>query len=298
MDLTTYILGISFGLLAGVIFGAGTVMQKLAINRLPKESELMRSLIKNKLWLTGLLFQFILGAIFLILAQVIIGPALVPGLTAVGLIVLAIGSVKIIGESLKSSEYFGIFLMIFAIFLLCFSGLSIEIADINFMELDFLFRIYLYSGILFFLVILLYLFQKKTNKDGLRGISLALASGILYSIENVWMALMMVIAANLFLGIITLAEFIVLAIALLFTIVINVYGVISLQQAFQTGQASNLSPIQTVPIQLGPIIIYFFVFLLTPPSLISIIFMISGVFLILFSSFLLGKRQAQLEEIQ
>lgn len=297
MDPTSYVLGISFGLMAGVVFGFGTVMQKLAINSLPKDSELMHSLIKNKVWVSGLLLQFTFGSIFLLLSQLIIGPALVPGLTAIGLIILAIGSIKIVGERLKPSEIMGILLMIFGIFLLCFSGLSIEIAKIAFMNVDFLFRAYLYSGILFTLVGILYYFQKKNKQEGLKGIMLALASGILYSIENIWIAIMMVLALNLFMGGVILVELAILGIGLVFTVIINVYGVIMLQQAFQTGQASNLSPIQTVPIQLGPIIIYFFVFLLIPPSFLSILYLILGIILILFSSFLLGKRQAQLEEI-
>ena len=140
MDPFIYSLGILFGLIAGIIFGTGTVMQKYAINSLPEDSELMKSLIKNRLWVTGFLFQFFLGSLFLIIAQLFIGPALVPGLTAVGLIVLAIGSVKIIGESLKPSEIFGIALMIFAIFLLSFSGLSIELIEFNYLEFNFLFR--------------------------------------------------------------------------------------------------------------------------------------------------------------
>ncbi|MHA1147307.1 MAG: hypothetical protein ACTSR8_03590 [Promethearchaeota archaeon] len=298
MDAFTYLLGILFGLLAGVIFGTGTIMQKLAINRLPKDSELMRSLTKNKLWLTGFLFQFILGSIFMIFAQLIIGPALVPGLTATGLIVLAIGSIKIIGEDLKLSEIVGILLMVLGIFILCFSELSIEITSINFMELGFLFRVYLFSGILFLSVGVLYFIQLKTIKEGFKGISLALASGILYSIQNLWVSIMILIASNFFLGIITVGETIVFLSGILFTIILNIYGVTTMQRAFQTGQASNLAPIQTVPIQLTPIIIYFFVFFLMPSSFISIIFMISGIFLILTSSFLLGKRQGQLEEIQ
>ena len=57
-------------------------------------------------------------------------------------------------------------------------------------------------------------------------------------------------------------------------------------------------PIQQVPIQITPVIAYFFVFTLMPPTIFPVIYMIVGVMLILLSSFLLAKRQAQLEAIK
>ena len=46
-----------------------------------------------------------------------------------------------------------------------------------------------------------------------------------------------------------------------------------------------------------PLAVYFYVFLQTPGKIISYFYMISGVTGIIISSFLLGKRQAQIEEI-
>jgi hypothetical protein len=50
-----------------------------------------------------------------------------------------------------------------------------------------------------------------------------------------------------------------------------------------------------VPIQITPILVYFYVFSLTPPKSISGVYIISGVFLIIVSGFLLGRRQTEPE---
>lgn len=52
----------------------------------------------------GLLLEYGVGSAAYMIAQNLIGPALVPGLMAAGLIVLAIGSVKIIGETLRDGN--------------------------------------------------------------------------------------------------------------------------------------------------------------------------------------------------
>ena len=57
-------------------------------------------------------------------------------------------------------------------------------------------------------------------------------------------------------------------------------------------------PMQQVPIQITPFLAYFFVFTLMPSTIFPIIYVIIGVFLVLLSSFLLAKRQAQLDAIK
>lgn len=77
----------------------------------------------------------------------------------------------------------------------------------------------------------------------------------------------------------------------------NIYGVIKMSQAFRSGKASFLAPIQNVPVQLTPSILYFFVFMMTISTIISIILFILGVALIISSSFILGRRQTEIEQI-
>src|SRR4030042_819826 len=98
-----YWLGIVLSIGSGILNFAGTVMQKKVVNEIPpenREQRFFRSLIRKPLWIWGLLCQVAFGTILFMLAQDIIGPTLPPGLMATGMIVLAIGSVKIIHESL------------------------------------------------------------------------------------------------------------------------------------------------------------------------------------------------------
>ncbi|NVM02259.1 MAG: hypothetical protein HWN67_07975 [Candidatus Helarchaeota archaeon] len=117
-NLMNYWLGVFFAVLSGVLANIGTVLQKKVVNEVSDEAKFFRSLIKKPLWVLGLLMGLTIGAVFYMLAQMYIGPTLTPGLMAVGLIVLAIGAVKIVGEELKFSEIIGILLMIVAIALL------------------------------------------------------------------------------------------------------------------------------------------------------------------------------------
>jgi hypothetical protein len=80
-------------------------------------------------------------------------------------------------------------------------------------------------------------------------------------------------------------------------IIANILGVIKMSQAFRSGKASFLAPIQNVPVQLTPSILYFFVFMMIISTITSLVFFILGVSLIILSSFILGKRQAEIEQI-
>ena len=93
MDGEFYILGIIFAILAGCTTNIGLLFQKKVVNQVPDEAKLMKTLIKNKLWLLGIILEFGIGSIFFILTQSFLGPALVPGLMASGLIILALGSI-------------------------------------------------------------------------------------------------------------------------------------------------------------------------------------------------------------
>ncbi len=105
MDLK-YILGVATAIFCGISMQAGIIIQKKAVNDMPAEDRaqrFLRTLIKSPKWLGGLLLEYGLGTASFLVAQSLIGPTLVPGLMASGLIVLAIGSVKIIGEALSLS---------------------------------------------------------------------------------------------------------------------------------------------------------------------------------------------------
>ncbi|MHA1285606.1 MAG: hypothetical protein ACTSQP_24135 [Promethearchaeota archaeon] len=69
----------------------GQFFKKKVVNSIKKDEKFFKNLIKNPLWIIGLIFQNCIGAIFFFFAQVFIGTTLIPGLITSGLIILAIG---------------------------------------------------------------------------------------------------------------------------------------------------------------------------------------------------------------
>ena len=65
------------------------------------------------------------------------------------------------------------------------------------------------------------------------------------------------------------------------------------QLAFKVAQASNVVPVAQVPIQISPILVYFYIFALKPPSDISVIYILAGTILTIVSGFLLGRRKEE-----
>jgi len=296
MTANFYWLGVSLAISSGLSNHLGTVFQKKVINELPDEAKFFRSLVKKRLWLSGLILQYGLGAILYMMAQLFIGPALIPGFMASGLIVLAIGSIKIVGETLNKAEILGIFLMIIAFFLLGISELSIDIANTNLVEISFLIRIIIFTLVVILFSFICYILQRESKR--FKGILLATLSGLLFVLSNFWVSPLIGVIAKIFSGTFDLGELFIFIISCIILILSNVLGVMTIQKSFTVGQASNLVPIQQVPTLLAPIVIYFLIFLLTPPSVFSIYYLIIGLTLIIISSFLLGKRSAQLEEIK
>ena len=291
-----YWLGVSLAIFSGISNNIGTVFQKKVVNELPEESKFMRSLVKNRIWLFGLLLQYGLGAILYMMSQYFIGPALIPGFMATGLIVLAIGSIKIVGETLNKEEILGIALIIIAIFLLGISELSIEIANTNLLEIGLIMRIFLFTLIVIMISVISFVFQRKSNKY--RGILLAIISGFMFVLSNFWVSPVIGVMARIFNGSFNLGELMLFIISCIILILSNILGVATIQKSFTVGQASNLVPIQQIPTLLAPITIYFLIFLLTPPNVFSVFYLILGTILIIISSFLLGKRSAQIEDIK
>ncbi len=296
MNGSFYLLGVFLAILSGSINNIGLVFQKKVVNEVSPDAKFFRSLVKKPLWITGLLMELAIGSVFFMIAQIYIGPALIPGLMAFGLIFLAIGSVKIVGETLKKEEIMGIIIMIMAIFLLGLSALSIEIASIDILAFDLVLNMTIFTIVLFLGSFICEILQRKIEK--LKGILLAISSGFQFSLTNFWIAPLMAVIAHVFGGNATLGEIFLFIACAVILIAASIIGIMKIQQSFQVANASRMIPIQQVPIQITPVIAYFFVFTLMPPTIFPIIYVITGVSLILLSSFLLAKRQAQIEAIK
>ncbi|MFX1431908.1 MAG: hypothetical protein ACFFCY_17205 [Promethearchaeota archaeon] len=296
MNGSLYILGVFLAILSGSINNIGLVLQKKVVNEVPPEAKFFRSLVKKPVWITGLLMELAIGSVFFMIAQIFIGPALIPGLMAFGLIFLAIGSVKIVGETLKKEEIIGIILMIIAIFSLGLSELSVDITGIDILAIDLVINMTIFTIILFLGSFICEILQRKIEK--LKGIFLAISSGFQFSLTNFWIAPLMAVIAHVFGGTATLGEIYIFIASAVILIAASILGIMKIQQSFQVANASRMIPIQQVPIQITPVLAYFFVFTLMPPTMLPIIYIIIGVAFIILSSFLLAKRQAQLDAIK
>ncbi|MBY9003449.1 MAG: hypothetical protein KGD73_05720 [Candidatus Lokiarchaeota archaeon] len=295
MELTIYSIGVLLAILGGFSHYLGLILEKYVINKMPDEAKLMKTLVKDPLWLFAIFVRFGIGSILFIFAQIIIGPAITPGLMASGLIILAIGSIKILGEKLNNMEIAAIFVMIIAVMFIGLSGLSIEISEENLLDPSFLVRMFISTGFLVLIAIFFQVIQGKNQR--LRVILLALISGLMLSLNNFWITPFIWSLGNMFGGYFSIESFLLFLVSAVLLITANIFSVIKMSQSFRSGKASFLAPIQNVPVQLTPSILYFFVFMMITSSWASIIFFILGVALIISSSFILGKRQAQIEQI-
>ncbi len=292
----TYFLGILFALIAGVVVYIGVLIQKHVINKHSNDPKFMRSLVKSPIWIMGLLLQVVIGGlVFYFLAIIFIGPALVPGLMSVGLIVLALGSVKILNEKLGKEEILGILLMIVGVSLLGLSDLSIDVSIFNILDSSFILRIIVFTIVVLSLAIIFDVLRRKYEKY--KGFLMAIESGLILSLNTVWASPGTTVVTHVIDEIIIEEEIIFGIIVVIILLLILAIGITIGQISLKYGQANILAPLNSVPIQIIPIIAFFIIFLSTPPNILSVIFMIIGFTLIISSSFLLTRKQAKLEKI-
>jgi len=297
-----YLIGVALAILSGFVIQGGLVAQKKVVNEIPREARekrFMRTLLRHPVWVTGFLVEFFGGAATFMAAQVFIGPALVPGLMASGYIILVIGSLKILGESINRSEYLGILLLIIGITLMGLSELGIEVDTVqaSLSDADTLLRITIFTVTLTLLWIILHLASLKSARR--KGIIMAFSNGFPFALTNFWISPLIAVIHILKPGVErTEGQIILFVIASLILVGTNVFGIRQTQEAFKFAQASNVIPVQQMPIQVAPVLYYFSVFSLDPPSRMSAVYMITGVLLIIVSGFILGRRQAELERIE
>ena len=290
-----YIIGVIFAITAGIVNFMGQIFQKKAINDVRTDDEVsMKIVIKKPLWIIGLLFFVIVTPVCGALAQNFIGPALIPGLFSSGFIVLAIGSIKILDEKLKKEEWFAMFMIVCGIVLVSLSRLSIE-TDINrFRDASFLTRIIISSIILIFLWLLLFFGGKKLKKH--KAVVMAAGCGMPFSLGNIWMFAMVISMGQILNGGINSFNITVFSVSVFILVFSQTLGLVHFNKALATGNASIVVPIQQIPQQIMPIIIYFVIFALPPPFPTSYFFISVGIVLIISAGFLLGRRHTSMEK--
>jgi drug/metabolite transporter (DMT)-like permease len=293
---TSYIIGVAVGILAGILTQFGQLLEKQAVNQVRKDSTgggFFLRLLKNRVWLFGVLFGLFGGTALYMVAQSMIGPALTPGLMASGLIVLVIGSVRMNQETLNASEITGIGLMILGIVLLGLSELGINQTQVRatLANDDALRRIAAFTAVLF---ILSFVVRRTAERViGRKGMLIALTNGFLACLSDFWINPLLALFVIVLTGSGSTLQNTIFVLAAL--ILMTTASTITWQNqlAFKIAQASNVVPVAQVPVQIAPILVYFYIFALKPPSAISVIYIFAGTLLTVVSGFLLGRRKEE-----
>ena len=289
-----YLAGVALGIIGGILTQFGQLLEKRAVNQFRKDIQelgFFRRLVKSPVWVSGVFFGLGGGTVAYMLAQNLIGPALTPGLMASGLVVLAVGSVRMNHEILNNSEMVGIGLMILGILLLGLSGLAINSTQVRSMLANqvALYRIAAFTASFFLLSLISRSLASRMNHR--KGMLFALANGFLACLSDFWINPLLALVAIVLSGNSTSPQFIIFTIAALILVLCATTITWQTQLAFKYAQASNVVPVGQVPIQISPILVYFFIFALTPPSSQAVFFILSGTLLTIVAGFLLGRRQ-------
>jgi hypothetical protein len=290
-----YLIGVIMAVIAGLLTQMGQLLQKKAVNGMSQEAReqrFMRTLLTSPLWLSGLILAIVFGTAGYMAAIYLIGPTLVPGLMASGLIVLAVGSVMMNKETLGRDEAVGIVFMMMGITLLGMSRLGIPAEQVRAALSDgsVLVRIAVFTLVLLLLWVSLSLLGGRSSTR--KGIIMAFSNGFPFSLSNFWLSPLVAVIGIVLSGRGTVAQIVIFVLACIILVGVNILGIRQTQVAFKYAQATNVIPVQQVPIQICPIFIYFSVFALSAPSRSSIVSILAGVALIIASGFLLGKRTA------
>lgn len=290
-----YWLGIVAAILSGALHAFGAILQKGAVNRIPaagRDNGFMRRLLRTPAWLLGLALSFGIGTVFNLLAQRLIGPALVPGLTASGMLILAVAAVRLIGERLRTLEVVGILLLVIGTGLLGGSRLEIPAREVNLLDQGLLVRIgWFTAGLGACWLASFWLARRAPARS--RGLWMAVSGGFPFSLSNLWILPMLLTIGGVFTGTALMLELLLFVVACVMLVGTNAAGIRQTQEAYKFAQASKVQPIQQIPTQIAPILLYFFVFRRTVSGA-ALLMVPAAVAMIITAGFFLSERKAEL----
>jgi drug/metabolite transporter (DMT)-like permease len=295
----SYYWGILFAILAGILNMVGTLMQKKAVNRIVARNQggsFTAQFLRDPLWMSGLLVALFSGTAFYLAAQNRIGPALVPGLMASALIPLAFSSARLLDEKLRPSEWLGIIVLVVGITLLGFSKMEISKQDVDLLDPRTQWRGSLFSVILLIAWGLTWLAAIRT-RNLTRGLLMAFSSALPYCISNLWVLPMLMTIGLVFSGSANLTQVVIFVLSCFILVGTNIFGIRMTQEAYRFAPANKVQPIEKIPDQIVPILLYLFVFQRVMTAEAALIVPL-GVLLILAGGFLLGNRRGELEASQ
>jgi hypothetical protein len=287
-----YAWGIVFALLAGFASQAGHICQKLVVNQESSGKQgFFARLLRRPLWVSGMILELGVSTVFFLLAQVYLGPALIPGLMATGLIVLAVGSARIVREPLGFGDGLGIVLLITAAALLGASRLAIDLVEFDIFDYGFLKRSGIFSAAVTGLFFAFRLLPRGAGAGS--GALHALGSGLLYVLSNFWVGPFTGAVLRLFRGELGPGVWAMFAFGSAVLVLTNLFGIAELQRAFRVSRAAVAAPLQTVPMLVAPGLVYLLVFRLAPPARSSLWLFGLGTALVVASSLLIRSPAAR-----
>ncbi len=258
-----YALGIAAAVVAGIAFNVGILIQKAAVGRAPKDRPLMRSLLKNPRWISGCVLQFILGTPLYILSVGLIGPAIVPALMSIGLVVLALGAVLVQKERVGSKEIAGIVFVVLAVAAFGLTRLSIDVHAFSMKDAGLLARTGILTGALVGIALVCAILARR-SAGAARSESAAAfhaaRAGVWYNIGNLGLGFITAGFVRIGSGIFDPVEIVVSLVAVALTLVGNIYGISATQHALAHGRAAVVIPLQNCVSQILPVCLFFFVY--------------------------------------
>jgi len=274
----------------------GALLQKRVVDHIPAEKQndqFMRHLLRNPRWLLGLFLGLGPGTFFVLTAQSLLGPALVPGFTATGLILLAVGSVVLNGERLNLTDVLGIALMVCGVSFLGYSNLGITSREVGQVGSALLVRLILFTAALALCWLFSHLLARRAHHEP-RGLLLAVSGGYPYALSNAWILPMVLTIGSVFAGQAGLLQGVVFVLSCVMLVSTNLAGIRLVQEAYKFAPASKVQPILQIPNQTAPILLYFAVYRRSWSD-VPVFLILLGVALIIASAFLLGNRVAVLQ---
>ena len=298
-----YALGVAAAVVAGIAFNVGILIQKAAVGRAPKGVPLMRSLLKSPVWISGFVLQFILGTPLYTLSVGLVGPAIVPGLMSIGLVVLAIGAVLVQKERVKAKEIAGIAFVVLAVTMFGFTRLSIDVLAVSMKEPGLLARAGAFTAALVAIAVGCAAVARRlaagagaqaTPRSESSAALHAIRAGTWYNLGNLGLGFITAGLARFGSGVFDPAEIVVFFTAVAITVMGNLYGIAATQHALANGRATMAIPLQNAVTQALPVAVFFLVYRPYVPAAESFAFLAAaGVSLISGVVLLMGRLGAR-----
>ena len=285
----SYMIGIWAAIMAGIVFNVGLLIQKIALTKTNKLEKLLPQLIRNPLWIMGFILQFFMGSPLNMLAQIKIGPALIPGLMTTGLLVLTYGAVRFTGESFRFLDFVGVMLVIFSVAFIGLSGLNVDLKSSMQKNPEILWRLVLMNAAIIAISVFCHFAQKKFENT--RSYIRIVNSGLLLSLSNLWLGILLIQCSLVFNGRVTATNIILLLVSSAMVMAGSMLGILETQRALLIGEVSKLIPMQYAPVQIIPVVSFYWVFMQQSPTKFALPLVGAGIFFVLVGALLLARYQ-------